>query len=66
MVVEGIIDSVQSLEKQPYRFQVDEFVSDSSGTIRRLFKWNYRIIYEIGNETVEVVDIIHTSRAPKK
>lgn len=66
-VVKGIIDSVDSLEQHPHRFQEDEFIKTNPGSIRRFFKWNYRIIYEIHDSIsrVEIIDIIHTSRQPK-
>ncbi|SNS85521.1 Plasmid stabilization system protein ParE [Ekhidna lutea] len=65
-VVHSIFESVESLAIHPNRFQLDEFFENNPGTIRRFFKWNYRIIYEVRDSRVEIIDIIHTSREPHK
>ncbi|MCB0496309.1 MAG: type II toxin-antitoxin system RelE/ParE family toxin [Cyclobacteriaceae bacterium] len=32
--------------------------------MRRFFKWSYRIIYEVNDTTIDILNVIHTSQEP--
>jgi len=49
----------------PDKYARDLLVENKSAGIRYKVIWNYRIIYEIKEEAVAILDIIHTSRNPE-
>ncbi len=56
--------AVKALPAHPKQYQIDEYYPKESGEIRRFFKWSYRIVYEIREDTIDVLNIIHTSQEP--
>ncbi len=63
-VREKIIEDSKSLVLNPEKSQADEYYPNNSGNIRRYFKWSYRIIYEVNEKTIDILNIIHTSQEP--
>ncbi len=59
-----IMKAVKALPAHPKQYQIDEYYPKESGEIRRFFKWSYRIVYEIREDTIDVLNIIHTSQEP--
>lgn len=61
-----IIKSTKNLNSYPEKYQLDEFYPDNPGNIRRYFKWSYRIVYEINEDTIDILNVLHTSQEPKQ
>ncbi len=61
-----IFKSTKSLAFHPEKYQLDEYYPDNPGTIRRFFRWSYRIVYEICDESIDILIVIHTSRGNDK
>jgi plasmid stabilization system protein ParE len=59
-----IISATKLLKDYPKKFQLDEFYPDNPGNIRRFYKWSYRIVYEIKEYSIDILNIIHTSKEP--
>ena len=59
-----IIQSSKELSSYPEKFQVDEFYPNNAGNIRRYFRWSYRIVYEINEKTIDILNVLHTSQEP--
>ncbi|NVJ46902.1 MAG: type II toxin-antitoxin system RelE/ParE family toxin, partial [Cytophagia bacterium] len=36
------------------------------GNIRRLFRWSYRIVYQVNETTINILNVIHTSQEPNQ
>ena len=48
----------------PHKYVEDPFLKDEPGDIRFKVIWNYKIVYEITQDRVIILDIFHTSRDP--
>lgn len=59
-----IIEASKGLSTFPERFQLDEYYPDNPGNIRRFFKWSYRIVYQVNDDTVDILNVLHTSQEP--
>ena len=59
-----IFKATNELSTHPRKYQVDEYYPKESEEIRRFFKWSYRIIYEVQENTIDILDVIHTSQEP--
>lgn len=64
MVKSEIINSSKLLPEFPEKYQVDEYYPSNSGNIRRYYKWSYRIIYEVNESTIDILNVLHTSQEP--
>ncbi len=49
-----IFKSTNELLAHPRKYQVDEYYPKGSGEIRRFFKWSYRIVYEVQENTIDI------------
>jgi plasmid stabilization system protein ParE len=56
-----IVLTSRKLSKNPYLYQVDEYYPENPGNIRRFFRWSYRIVYQVLEERIVVLNIYHTS-----
>ena len=56
----------KKLSKNPYLFQIDEYYPDNPGNIRRYFKWSYRIVYQVSDEKITVLNVYHTGTDPNQ
>ena len=61
-----IIKDSKNLTSYPEQYQLDEYYPNNPGNIRRFFRWSYRIIYEINENTIDILNVIHTSQEPKQ
>jgi plasmid stabilization system protein ParE len=59
-----IIEASRHLNVFPEKFQLDEFYPKNPGNIRRFFKWSYRIVYQINENSIDILNVIHTSQEP--
>lgn len=59
-----IVLTSKKLSKNPYLYQLDEYYPDNPGNIRRFFRWNYRIVYQVKEEKVVILEVYHTSISP--
>ena len=65
-VERGILSEMKKLEHFPTAYPKDEYASTNEKTIRFLIKWNYKILFLIEANTVQVLGIFHTSQNPEK
>lgn len=61
-----IIRSSKKLSEYPEKFQEDDYYPNSSGNIRRYFRWSYRVVYEINEKTIDILNVLHTSQEPSQ
>lgn len=61
-----IVLTAKTLSENPELYQLDEYYPDNPGNIRRFFRWNYRVVYQVRDEEVLIVNVYHTSRHPDK
>jgi len=59
-----IILTSKKLSKNPELFQIDEYYPDNPGNIRRYYKWSYRVVYQVKDEKVIILNVYHTSTDP--
>jgi len=59
-VKKEIILTAKQLAVNPEMYQLDEFLSDH-GDIRRFFRWSYRVVYQVLDKEVVILDVFHTS-----
>lgn len=66
-VLNGILDTIDSLEKSPHAHSKEQNISSEKQIFRRILKWSYKIIYTIKEKEVEVVivEIMHTKQNPQ-
>lgn len=55
-----IISTAGKLATHPEMFQVDEIMGDPDLNIRRFFRWNYRVIYQVLEKEVVILNVFHT------
>jgi plasmid stabilization system protein ParE len=65
-VKKELIKLVGSLNDFPKKYSKEEFLLELSENFRSVSKWSYKVIYEITNESIIIVDIFHTSQRPSK
>jgi len=62
-VRKGIINTCKQLECFS-GFSVERYLETDDKKYRSVTKWNYDIIYTVQDDTVRVLNIIHTSKHP--
>jgi plasmid stabilization system protein ParE len=65
MVRKEIVKSVSKLSANPTLYQIDEYYPNNNGDIRRFFRWSYRIVYQIRDTKVVVLNIFQTGMDSK-
>ncbi len=60
-----IRDLATSLGFMPFKFSKDEYLLGIEGDIRFKIIWSYKILYEITDEYIIILDVFHTSRDPE-
>ena len=63
-VKKELIELVSSLNDFPEKYSKEEFLVEITGNFRSISKWTYKVIYEITNKAIIIVDIFHTSQHP--
>ena len=44
----------------------DEYYPNNSGNIRKFFRWSYRIIYQVNEDTIDILNVLHSSQEPNQ
>ncbi len=65
-VKKELIKLAHSLNNFPEKFSIEEFLAGESENYRSVSKWSYKIIYEVTEECIIIVDLFHTSQHPSK
>jgi len=60
-----IVLTSKKLANNPELYQLDEYYLDNPGNIRRYFRWNYRVVYQVQEAKVVVLEIYHTGSNPE-
>lgn len=63
-VRDTIASSARSLNDFPEKFEEEPVLRSEPGNYRYKVIWSYKIIYEVAEEAIYIVDIFHTSRDP--
>lgn len=63
-VYRGLMDTIRRLKTLPESHQVFEEISDEQIVFRRVLKWDYKIVFTVNNELLEVivVQVYHGAR----
>lgn len=66
-VRKGITEAIKKLANQPQAYEKEHDISDEQMVYRRIFQWDYRIIYFVDEDAVmvTVVQIINTAQNPQ-
>lgn len=65
-VKKELVKLAHSLNDFPEKFSVEEYLADEIEHYRSVSKWSYKIIYEVTEESIIIVDVFHTSQHPSK
>jgi plasmid stabilization system protein ParE len=57
-----IIKASKDLARHPEMYRVDEYYPNNPGNIRIFFRWSYRIVYQVNEANVAILNVLHTSR----
>ena len=49
----------------PHKYTEDPFLKDEPGDNRFKVIWSYKLVYEVTEELVIILDVFHTSRDPQ-
>jgi len=55
-----IILAAGKLAIHPEMYQLDELFTDPELNIRRFFRWNYKIVYQVYPKEVVILNVFHT------
>lgn len=61
-----IFTQAKSLHDFPEKFEREHHLEDEVGNFRYKVIWSYKIIYEVTEESIFILDIFHTSRNPSE
>ena len=64
-VRDAIKDLAKSLGFMPRKFSRDPFLEGEPGDNRFKAIWSYKIVYEVTDKEVIILDVFHTSRDPR-
>ncbi len=59
-----IIKQTKTLNRLPEKFEKEPILKNEDGNFRYKLVWNYKIIYEIAQDSIYILDVFHTSRDP--
>ncbi len=57
-----ILRKIKSLSKNPQKYPIESALSEINGEFRFAKEWNYKIIFEIYGNKVDVLVIIHSKK----
>ncbi|MEO9872337.1 type II toxin-antitoxin system RelE/ParE family toxin [Ekhidna sp.] len=63
-VRDEIVSGTKSLNNFPEKFEEEPALKSEQENYRYKVIWSYKIIYEISEEAIYIVDVFHTSRDP--
>lgn len=63
-VKNGILESIDEIPKEPYKYPQDKFKKDNPGNYRAFEKYNFRIAYKVTEENIQVLRVRHVKREP--
>jgi toxin ParE1/3/4 len=66
MVKRTLINLVGTLNDFPEKYPLDPFIKAQKGNFRFISKWNFKIVYEITEVEIIIIDIFHTAQSPEK
>lgn len=66
MVKQTLLALAKSIGNFPEKFAKEAFLEDEPFNFRSVTKWHYKMIYEITENEVIIIDIFHTSQHPSK
>ena len=61
-----LIKASKTLRSNPEKYQMDEYYPNNPGNIRRFFRWSYRIVYQVNEQTIDILNVLHTSQEPTR
>ncbi len=61
-----LIKLAHSLNDFPEKFSKETYLEDEPEDYRSVSKWSYKIIYEVTEDYIIIVDVFHTSQHPLK
>ena len=65
-VKKELVKLAHSLNDFPEKFSIEECLASEPENFRSVSKWSYKIIYEVTQESIIIVDVFHTSQHPSK
>lgn len=65
-VKKELIKLAHSLNDFPEKFSSEPYLEDEPGNYWSVSKWSYKIIYEVTEECIIIIDVFHTSQHPLK
>ena len=64
-VRDRILSQAKTLNDFPKKFEREQNLEDEVGEFRYMVIWSYKIIYEVTENAIYILDIFHTSRNPQ-
>ena len=61
-----IVRTAKSLSQQAEIYQLDEYYPGNPGNIRRFFRASYRVVYQVRDSQVVILNLYHTSQNPEE
>jgi plasmid stabilization system protein ParE len=65
-VKKELVKLAHSLNDFPEKFSIEEFLIGEPEKFRSVSKWSYKIIYQVTEDCIIIVDLFHTSQHPSK
>jgi len=65
-VKKELVKLANGLSDFPEKYSKEDLLGDELENYRSVAKWSYKIIYEITDDYLIIVDIFHTSQSPLK
>ncbi len=65
-VKQEIINSSKKVSNHPEKYQLDDYYPNNPGNIRRFYRWSYKIIYQVNENTIDILNVVHTSQEPSQ
>lgn len=65
IVEEGIYSKLEQVRKYPFRFPPDKYRLGNNGNFRNFISHSYSVTYEVTEQEIRVVRIIHVKQKPK-
>lgn len=65
-VKKELVKLAHSLNDFPEKFSFEEFLSNEPENYRSVTKWSYKILYEVTEDYIIIIDVFHTSQHPSK